>query len=486
MTRSRYKIAIVGSGFAGIGMATKLLSAGETNFVVLEKSNQVGGTWRDNTYPGAACDVPSHLYSFAGIPNSSWSRSFSPQPEIQEYLVRCAKDQGVLDKTRFGCQVSLVEWNEADCLWTLSTSQGTLEAKFLVLATGALSEPSIPQLSGIEKFLGKTFHSASWDHSYDLTHKRVAVVGTGASAIQFVPQIAPVVDKLYLMQRTPPWIMPRTDRKLTRIESLLFKKVPLLQRTARSAIYWARELFVVGFAFDRRVMKIGEKIALRHLYSQVKSQELRDKLTPSYTLGCKRVLISSDYYPSLERPNVVVETSGIQEINPTSITTQGGDTYEVDAIIFGTGFHVTDLPVAEFVVGRDGVNLREAWKEGMHAHKGTCVPGFPNLFFLVGPNTGLGHTSQVFMIECQINYVQKALKEMDSFSEKACLEVEPDAEQTWNDKVQEMLKGTVWTSGGCQSWYLDEFGRNTTLWPRFTWQFWLETRNFDMNNYKVS
>jgi cation diffusion facilitator CzcD-associated flavoprotein CzcO len=293
------------------------------------------------------------------------------------------REGGLLEKILFENKLEFAQWLPDDKCWELTTTKSIFLAKYLILATGALSEPSIPDIAGIERYQGKIFHSANWDHEYNLTDKRVAVIGTGASAIQFVPQIQPQVRQLHLFQRTPPWIMPRHDRRITFFERHLFKDFPIAQRLVRSLIYWARELYVFGFVFDLRIMKLGEKIALRHLRTQVRNPVLRDKLTPSYTLGCKRILISNDYYPSLENENVEVVTDSISELTDNTIITRKGEEFEVDAIIFGTGFHVTDLPISDSIVGRDGVSLREYWKEGMHAYKGTCVPGFPNLFLLV-------------------------------------------------------------------------------------------------------
>ena len=475
-------VAIIGSGFAGLGMAIRLKEAGVHDFVILERAGEVGGTWRDNTYPGAACDVPSHLYSFSFAPNPDWSSSFSPQHEIQEYLRRTADEFGVRPHIRFGAEVRHARWDEDRSRWLVETASGHYEAQFLVSATGALSDPSVPALAGLDRFEGTAFHSARWRHDHDLTGERVAVIGTGASAIQFVPQIQPRVGQLSVFQRTPPWIVPRWDRRFTRPERWLFRHVPLSQRLARNGIYWSREAYVFGFAFDPRLMKAAELVARAHLRRQVPDPELRARLTPDYTIGCKRILISNDYLPTLSQPNVDVVTSGIAEVRPHSIVTADGIERAVDTIIFGTGFHVTDMPVASRVTGRDGVLLADHWRDGAHAHRGTTTTGFPNLFMLVGPNTGLGHTSQVVMIESQIAYVVDALRQAGA-RQAATVEVRPEAEAAWNARVQEDMTGTVWTTGNCASWYLDEAGRNTTLWPSFTWRFRRETRRFDPAAY---
>jgi cation diffusion facilitator CzcD-associated flavoprotein CzcO len=477
------RAVIVGSGFAGLGMAVRLKQAGIHDLVILERAGEVGGTWRDNTYPGAACDVPSNLYSFSFAPNPHWTRSFSPQPEIQDYLCRVADDFGLRPHLRFNHEVRQARFDEATGRWHVDTSGGTYDAQVLITATGALSDPSIPDLPGLERFAGTTFHSARWRHDHDVTGERVAVIGTGASAIQFVPQIQPAVGKLHVFQRTPPWIMPRWDRAFSGLERFLFRHLPLTQRLARNGIYWGREGFVIGFAHQPRLMKVAELVARRYLAAQVPDPELRAKLTPSYTIGCKRILISDDYLPALGQPNVELVTGGIAEIREHSIVIADGSEREIDTIIFGTGFHVTDIPVASRVRGRDGVLLADYWQGGMHAHRGTTVPGFPNFFVLVGPNTGLGHSSQVFMIEQQINYVVDALRHLDGRG-AATVEVRPEAEAEWNEGVQAAMAGTVWTSGGCASWYLDEAGRNTTLWPGFTWQFRRHTRRFDVAAYR--
>jgi cation diffusion facilitator CzcD-associated flavoprotein CzcO len=480
---TRVRIAIVGTGFGGLGMAIRLKQAGVHDFILLERAGDVGGTWRDNTYPGAACDIPSHLYSFSFALNPKWSRSFSPQPEIQAYLRECAERYGIRPHIRFHHEVLSATWDERAQRWEIETAGGAFVADVLISAAGALSDPSIPALPGLERFNGTTFHSAAWNHGHDLTGERVAVVGTGASAIQFVPQIQPKVGRLSVFQRTPPWIVPRLDRRLTRVERWLYRRAPVVQRVARTALYWAHETYVFGFAVNPRLMKVAEVVARRHLAKQVPDPVLRARLTPSYTIGCKRILISNDYLPSLSEPNVDVVTSGIAEVRERSIVTTDGVEHPVDTIIFGTGFHVTDIPVASRISGQGGVTLKEAWRPGMQAYRGAAVAGFPNLFLLVGPNTGLGHNSQVFMIEAQIAYVVDALRHMDGRG-AGTVEVRSEAQAAYNERVQAGMEGTVWTSGGCGSWYLDEHGRNTTLWPSFTWRFRRQTRRFDPAAYR--
>ena len=479
----RTKVLIIGTGFAGLGMAIRLKQSGIDDLVVLERAGEVGGTWRDNTYPGAACDVPSHLYSFSFAPNPDWSRSFSPQAEIQAYLLRTATDFGIRPHIRFRHEVLGAGWDETVQRWRVCTNAGDFDADVLISATGALSDPAIPEISGLERFEGTVFHSAAWRHDHNLSGKRVAVVGTGASAIQFVPQIQPQVERLTVFQRTPPWILPRWDRPFRPIEQWAFRRVPLVQRLARAGIYWSREQMVAGFVVAPKLMKVAERLGRRHLQRSVPDPALRAKLTPDYRIGCKRILISNDYLPSVTRPNVDLVAAGLGEVRERSVVGADGREHEVDTIIFATGFHVTDIPVADRIKGPGGVSLKEHWAAGMKAYKGTAVAGFPNLFLLVGPNTGLGHSSQVFMIESQIAYVLDAVRHLHRTGD--VLEVRAEAESAWDDGVQQAMARTVWTTGGCASWYLDGRGRNTTLWPGSTWRFRRLTSGFDPGAYRV-
>lgn len=530
--RRHVRVAIVGAGFAGLAMAIRLKQAGIDDFVVLERGHDVGGTWRENTYPGAACDVPSHLYSFSFAPNPGWSRSFSPQGEILDYLRDTARRFGVLPHIRFGTTVTALRWDGGASVWRVETAGASgltarsgngadaaatgdadthttagdrsggangdagrratadvggavdaeptgLTARFVVPGMGALSEPKLPDIPGIESFTGTLFHSAAWDHDHDLTGETVAVIGTGASSIQFVPEIEPQAGRIHVFQRTPPWIIPRTDRPITAAEHWMFRRVPALQRLARAAIYWGRELYAWGFRNPRR-MRAPERLARAHLERQVPDPELRAKLTPGYTVGCKRILISNDWYPALTRPNVELVTEGIAEVRPRSIVTADGVERPVDTIICGTGFQVTEFPAGDHIYGAAGIPLNEHWARtgSMEAHLGTCVAGFPNMFLLVGPNTGLGHTSMVFMIEAQVNYVMDALRHVDGAGATS-VEVRQEAQDAFNRELQRKLSTTVWNQGGCRSWYLDGNGRNTTLWPGYTWRFRQRTRHFD-------
>jgi cation diffusion facilitator CzcD-associated flavoprotein CzcO len=482
-------IVVVGSGFAGLCAAIALKESGRHEFVVLERGDDVGGTWRDNTYPGAACDVPSHVYSFSFAPNPTWSRSFSPQPEIQTYLRRVAEEYGVPPHLHVGVNVLSATWVEAEKHWALSTTAGDLTADVLIAGTGALSDPTLPDLKGLSTFEGTTFHSARWDHSWDAVGRKVAVIGTGASAIQFVPMIQPDAEQVVVFQRTAPWVLPRMDRAISRTERRLFARFPGLQRAARTAIYWGRESHLIGFRFHRGLLRLAQKMAVKQLEKQVRDPELRDKLTPRFDLGCKRVLLSSTYYPALTAPNSTVITDPIVEVVANGVVSETADgtrtTHEVDTIIFGTGFHVTDPPVAEHIHA-GGVSLADHWKaKGMQAHKGLTVAGYPNLFFLVGPNTGLGHNSMVLMIEAQVGHVIKALDAMKAGG-YAVLEPRQDVQDAYNSDLQKSLSRTVWNTGGCTSWYLDKHGRNTTLWPTFTFRYMQQMRSFDLSEYVVS
>ena len=477
-------VVIIGSGFSGLAMAERLLRGGRTDFVLLERAGDIGGTWRDNSYPGCACDVPSHLYSFSWMPNPEWSSTFSPQAEIHAYIRRAAEARGLLPHVRYHAEMTDATWDEPTHRWAVTTVRGTISARILVAAAGALSEPSIPQLPGLDTFRGAVFHSATWDHSHDLTGERVAVVGTGASAIQFVPQIQPAVSSLHLFQRTPPWVMPRRARPLTPAERRVYRRLPRAQQLMREGIYWAREAYAVPL-LRVGLARAARRVMLGHLRKQVADPALRARLTPDYLPGCKRILISNDYYPALTRPNVEVITQGVAAVREHSVVAADGTEREVDAIIFGTGFHVTDMPIAGRLRRADGRTMAEVWDEqGMAAYRGTTVAGFPNLFLLLGPNTGTGHTSVVVMAEAQAGYVMDALEEMRRHG-AAAVDVTEAAQARWNESVQEQLEGTVWTAGGCRSWYQDRTGRNTTLWPSFTFNFTRGVRAFDPSSYRM-
>jgi cation diffusion facilitator CzcD-associated flavoprotein CzcO len=478
------RIAIVGTGFAGLGMAVRLKQAGIEDFVILEKADEVGGTWRDNHYPGCACDVQSHLYSFSFAPNPEWSRMFSPQPEIWAYLRKVADDYGLRRHIRFNSEVTAARWDEPAGQWQVSLGNGgSVAARVLISGMGGLSRPAYPAgIKGLDKFKGRTFHSQDWDHGYDLKGKRVAVIGTGASAIQFVPQIQKSVEHLDLYQRTPPWILPKPDRAVSDFEHALFRRLPLTQKLFRGAIYAMMESRVLGFTVNPKIMNLARRMALHHIRRQIPDPALRAKVTPDYMVGCKRILISNDYYPALSQPNVEVITSGIREVRANSVVGADGVERKVDAIIFGTGFQATDPMPKGVLFGRGGQDIVDLWREGPEAYKGTTVAGFPNLFLIVGPNTGLGHNSMVYMIESQVQYVMDALRQMDRKGLRS-VDVKPEVQAAFNRRIQNQLGHAVWSAGGCKSWYLHPSGKNTSLWPGFTFVFRRKLRRFDLAAY---
>jgi cation diffusion facilitator CzcD-associated flavoprotein CzcO len=483
VTNEHHRIVIVGTGFSGVGAAVRLLEAGHTDLVLLERAQDLGGTWRDNTYPGCRCDVPSHLYSFSFAPNPGWSETYSSQPEIWDYLRRVAADAGLLPRIRWGQDVVDAAWDDAAEQWVITTTSDRFTARVLILGTGFLVEPSVPELSGLSAFGGTVFHSARWDHGHDdaLAGERVAVIGTGASAIQIVPNIQPVVGHLDVYQRTPPWVMPHTTRPLRDWEHRLYERVPLAQRLVRDGVYWSRELLVLGFVKYPGLLKQAERQARRHLHDQVPDPDLRARLTPHYDLGCKRVVPSNDYYPALTQPNVALVTDPISAVTHDGVVTADGTSRPADTIILATGFHVTDNPMGPRVHGRDGHRLDEAFGPALPSYLGTTVPYFPNMFIMTGPNTGLGHSSMVLMIESQLTYILDALRRAGD----ATFEVREDVAQAYTDEIQRALPGTVWASG-CASWYLDGHGRNGTLWPGFTFTYRRRTRRFDVDDYRFS
>ena len=477
------EVCIVGSGFSGLGMAIQLERAGIGSFRVLEQAGEIGGTWRDNTYPGCACDIPSHLYSLSFAPKTDWSRMYPTQPEIRAYLHDCVARFGLANRIRLNTRLEQAAYDEASGLWNVQTSDGSFSARFVIGAIGGLHRPAIPALPGIETFAGPTFHSACWDHGLDLRGKHVAVIGTGASAIQFVPQIAPRVAGLDLYQRTAPWVLPKPDRPIGAREQWALRHVPLFRTLCRWRLYWRQELFAFGFTVKPQLLDRAKKMGLRLLRRQVPSDALRAKLTPTYQPGCKRILISNDYFPTLAQPHVKLVTAGIREVRPHGVVTDDGVEHRADVIIYGTGFQATDTLGPLRVTGRDGVRLDEAWRGGMHAYYGTTVPGFPNFFMISGPNTGLGHNSVIFMFEAQIGYVLDCIKTMRRRGLHT-LEVRAHVEADHNEAVQRRLLRTVWSTG-CRSWYLDAHGRNVTLWPGFTFDYWRRMRRVDWRAYRT-
>lgn len=483
MTPQRIRTAVIGAGFSGLGAAISLRRAGHHDFVVLERSPDVGGTWWDNTYPGCRCDVPSNLYSYSFLPNPDWPETFSPRAEIQRYLRRCAEDEGVVPHIRFGVALERAAWDEDASAWRLDTSDGELLADRLITGTGGLVEPKLPEIEGLDSFAGPVVHTARWDHSLDLAGKRIGVIGTGSSGIQVIPELAKVAGHLDVYQRTPAWVLPHVNRRTSRLERAAFRRVPLLQRADRA--FTTAYMEVTNYVMTRRpgVMKGLESVARWHLKRQLPDHpQLHAKLTPDYRLGCKRITLSNHYLRTFAKPHVDLVTEGIASIDAGGVTTRDGVRRELDVLVLGTGFQVTEMPAAARVVGRDGRTLQEVWSGSPEAYLGTTVNGFPNLFTLLGPNTGLGAGSIVTMIEAQLDYAIACLDAMDRHG-LATIEPRADVQHAFNAGVQTMSQQTVWLSGGCSSWYLSDDGRNVTLWPDLMAAFEKRTRAFDLGEH---
>lgn len=475
-------ILVVGTGFSGLGMAAALKREGRRSFLVIEKAGDLGGTWRDNTYPGCACDIPSHLYSFSFAPNPHWSRMYPTQPEIRRYLEDVAERLGLRSAIRFNTAFESARWDDADKLWHVVTGDGArITAKAIVSGMGGLHKPAIPAFDGGDSFTGPAFHSAQWRHDVDLTGKRVAVIGSGASAIQFVPEIQKTAARVTVFQRTPPWIMPKLDRPIAAWEKALFNAAPVTQNLFRRAIYARCELNGAGFINGR--MALGETVARRHLEAQVRDPDLRARLTPNYTMGCKRVLISNDWFPALQQPNVSLVDDAIAVIMPEGVRTRDGHVHGADVLIYATGFKAMDVLNPAVIIGREGRVLNEEWRVHPEAFLGITVSGYPNLFLLMGPNTGLGHNSMVFMIESQIHYVMSALRTLDAQGARA-LDVRRPIQDRFNRELEDRLDKTVWKSG-CASWYLTADGRASAIWPGYTFEYRNRTRSLDPRDYDL-
>jgi cation diffusion facilitator CzcD-associated flavoprotein CzcO len=470
-----YDVLVVGAGFGGLCAGIKLLEAGITNFVILEKADSVGGTWRENTYPGAGCDVMSLMYSLSFAPNKRWTRMYAKQDEILDYLQRTTKAHGLDSHLRLGREAVSSVFDETSDTWALCTAGGErYHGRVVIAAPGPLHVPSIPDFDGRHDFGGVAFHSAEWDHDFNPAGKRIAVIGTGASATQFIPHLARSAASLTVFQRTPHWVIPKLDRPISRAEHWLFRNAPGAQRAYRYGIYWSHEAAILGFMHPQ-LMPALESVARAHLRRQVPDPVLRARLTPTYTLGCKRIVVASDYYPALQRPNVELVTSGIERITESGIRTADGARHQVDAIIYGTGFQVSDRMADAEVVGRDGLTVQQAWRDGMQAYLGVAVHGFPNYFLIMGPNSGGGHQSIVFVIEAQVRYIVECLRLMEQTASTR-IEVRRSTQQLFNERIHAKLAGSVWNSGGCHSWYLDEGGKNRAAWPGSSVSYWRRMR----------
>ncbi|HEX4844479.1 MAG TPA: NAD(P)/FAD-dependent oxidoreductase [Limnobacter sp.] len=474
---------IIGAGFAGLGSAIKLREAGVHNIAILERASEVGGTWRDNQYPGAACDIPSNLYSFSFAPNPAWSRSYSGAREILAYVHSLVNDFGLQPFIRFQQNVTQVELDEARGLWVVHTEAGSVwRGRSIIMASGPLANASFPNIRGIERFQGKKIHSARWDHGYNFAGKRVGVVGTGASAIQIVPELVKKAGSVKVFQRTPPWVMPRPDFNTSALSKTLFAKLPFTQKAIREALYWTHESMALAVIWDSPVTRLGERLGRAFLNAQVKDPWLRRQLTPDYTLGCKRILVSNDYYPALQQPNCELITWPIAGIVEQGIRTAEGIEHQFDCLVFATGFDVPKSGTPYPIHGVGGRVLAQEWSRGAQAYKSINVSGYPNLFIMFGPNSGPGHNSALVYMEQQIAYAVQGVRTILD-GEHKLLDVKPDVQDKHNRALQKRLAKTNWNSG-CTSWYLTEDGFNATMFPGFATQYAQQMRRFDLAAYR--
>ncbi|MCH8496991.1 MAG: NAD(P)/FAD-dependent oxidoreductase [Marinobacter sp.] len=480
MTQPLYDVIVIGAGISGIGAGIRLREAGLDNFLILEKTADLGGTWRDNTYPGCACDVPSALYSYSFAQKPDWSRAFAGQAEILRYVREVAERHGVPGYIRFQQPVVKAQWQETAHEWALDTPDQRYRARAVIACSGYLHEPIMPAIPGLDQFTGTLFHSSRWQHDHDLTGQRVAVVGTGASAIQFVPQIQPKVRHLTLFQRTPQWILPKPDSTLPALAQQMLR-MPLTLPALRTLLYGGFETFGIGFR-NPKLLEQLQKLGQLHLRLTIKDPQLRAQLTPDYTLGCKRVLLSNNYYPALTQPNVILRATGLAAVEGNTLVGQDGSRTEVDTLILGTGFHVTEPPIAKHIFDQAGQSLAERWTDRMEAYRGTTISGLPNAFMVLGPNLGIGHNSAFIVIESQLDYIMGALRTMRT-RKLTRLEVKADVQARYNRKVQQDLQGTVWNTGGCSSYYLDKNGYNSVGFPWSTLAMKRLLKTFDAENY---
>lgn len=475
------EVLIVGAGFGGIAAAIELRRHGIADIAILEKAPDLGGTWFYNSYPGAACDVPSHLYSFSFAQRLDWSRLCSPQAEIHAYLHDVARTYGIDELVQTSTTVTACWWDAERCRWSVETASGTVyEADALLLATGQLDQPSRPAIEGADTFAGHSFHSAEWDHHYPLAGKRVAVIGTGASAVQFVPEIARVVKRLSVFQRTGNWFMPRRNRRYNNTIKTAIERLPGLQALRRKFVFEYTESLTLAIRHPNGFGRIARARSRAFMRSQLKDPVLREKAWPDYTFGCKRILFSSHYLPALQRANVELVTDAIARFTPTGIVTAAGTEHELDCVIWATGFKTTDFMFPMRVTGSDGVELHEYWSGGAHAHLGMCVPGFPNMFVMYGPNTNTSGGSIVVYLEAQAAYIRQALQQLHART-AAAIEVRADVEAASDRALQARFAGTAWQQ--CDSWYRDENGRIVTNWPGYMREYLAQTRQLDAGEY---
>jgi cation diffusion facilitator CzcD-associated flavoprotein CzcO len=478
------RVVIVGAGFAGVGLAIRLEQAGIRDFTILDRAESIGGTWRDNTYPGCACDVPSHLYSYSFAPNPDWSRAYGRQEEILAYLRAVAEEHGVTERVRYGIEMREARWDDEADHWVLDTNQGPITTKVLVSATGPFGSPILPDIPGLDRFEGTSFHSLHWNHDHALKGERVAVIGTGASAVQFVPRIQPEVERLLVFQRTPPWIMPRFDRRTSPLERRIMRRFPALREALRNTLYWMIEGLGLVIFVDQRFAKLYESAGRWQLRRQVADPELRAKLTPNYRIGCKRAILTDEYLPALTKPNVDVITDSITEVREHSVVTADGTEHPIDTIVYGTGFNVPHDGAAR-VRGRDGRSVLELYRERPQSYLGTCIAGFPNFFMFLGPFAAAGNQSALYMLEAQMGYMVDALRTMQTQG-AATVEVREEVQDEFVSLAERRSVDTVWLTGGCRSYYQTPDGRNSGLWPDWSFQFRKRMRRFDSAAYKVT
>lgn len=478
---------IIGSGFGGQAAAINLRRIGIEDFLILERRAWMGGTWSQNSYPGAAVDVQSPLYSLSFEPYK-WSQMFAEQHELVEYTNHVLAKHGLREKTRLNANVTKVQWDEAAQLWQVQLEDGeVLRAKFVVNASGPLSTPVIPNFKGRDTFQGTSFHTNNWQHDYRLQGKRVAIIGSGASAAQVIPAIAPEVKQLHVFQRTPHWVLPRPDHVFSKFERALLGN-KLIYKALRTAIYWALESRVIGFKYSKTMLNVvAQKAALKHIERQIADPAIRKAVTPDFTIGCKRIILSSTLYPALCRPNVQLhpKDDGIAEINERGILTAKGQQIDLDLIVYSTGYDATDGVISYPVVGKGGRSVQDVWAEFPRAYLGTTLPGFPNFFVVTGPNTGIGHTSAIFVIEAQMEYIRRAIAAVQQQGAKA-IEVKPQAEAAYTDMIHREMKQTVWQSGGCTSWYKSKSGHVIAMFPGFSFTFRQLAKAFKPGDHTIA
>ncbi|BBX84641.1 flavin-containing monooxygenase [Mycolicibacterium aubagnense] len=478
-------VAIIGAGFAGVGAAIRLKDQGITDFEIFERGTRVGGTWRDNTYPGAACDIPSRLYSYSFAPNPDWSHTYSGSDEILGYIDTMVESAGIAPYIQFGHNVTGVEYDEAAGEWTVNfEGRPPVQARTVIVASGPLANASFPKIEGIETYEGHKIHSARWDHDYDFTGKKVAVIGTGASGVQIVPELVKVAKSVKVFQRTPGWVIPRVNGSTSGWMKRLYKDVPLAEKLMRSAWFWGHESVALGVVWDSPFTRVVEAVSLANLRRQVKDPWLRRQLTPDFSAGCKRLLMTSDYYPALQADNCKLVTWPIARLSPKGIRTVEGIEHQFDAIVFATGFEVSKAGTPFPVIGIDGRELAAEWSRGAYAYRSVAVSGYPNLYFTFGPNSGPGHSSALVYMEAQIDYIVEAISKLLKFGWKS-LDVRPEVQARYNDAIQQRLQSTTWNSG-CQSWYLTDDGFNATMFPGFATQYVNQLKSVNLHDFKIT